>query len=139
MEFSNNKDKRNFIQEIRYAELTEVSMTDYPGNYTKCIGSFEIIRYSAAEFVETNPENGSSIEQDLQITLRGQNEEIDIAVTNITGKYLIIMLKYGNGSIKIVGTNDNPVVLNSENSGLPIITKLISKRTSAEPAKYLLV
>jgi hypothetical protein len=89
--------------------------------------------------VETNPENGSSIEQDLQITLRGQNEEIDIAVANITGKYLIIMLKYGNGSIKIVGTTDNPVVLNSENSGSPIITKLISKRTSAEPAKYLLV
>lgn len=139
MEFSSNKDKRNSIQEISYAELTEVSMTDYPGNYTKCIGAFERIRYSEAEFVETNPENGSSVEQDLQITLRGQSEEIDVAVSYITGKYLVIMLKYGNGSIKIVGTPDNPVVLTSENSGLPIITKILSKRISAEPAKYLLV
>lgn len=134
----NNNNKRNRIIEIWYAELNGVSMVDYPGNYVSCFGTFEKMRYSTAELVESESVNGDQIEQNFSIISRGLSSELDIILSQITGKYLVFKLVYENGEIKILGTKDNPVVLSRESSGSPVSNTLSCKRNCAETAKYLL-
>jgi len=139
MYITRNNDKLNRIVEIWYAALNAVSMVDYPGNFARCVGTFTQLKISEATFEESEPENGSPVEQQLDITVRGQNEDSDNESINICGQYLIMKLVFNNEKIKIVGTPDNPVVLSNSTTGEIIETKLYVKRYSAEKAKYLII
>lgn len=139
IKISKNSDKRSDIEEVWFSESANLDFVDYPGNYCRCVGDFERIKFSTAEMQEDEPENGSSINQEINIILRGQNTEVDDQVLAIGGKYIVLMLKFSNGDTKIMGTKDNPVVLAALKSGKPLATTLSSTRTSAEKAKYLLV
>lgn len=138
IKISSNSDKRSDIIEVGYAEPSNLDFTDYPGNYCQCVGDFEPIKFTTASIQEDEPENGSAINQELSIVVRGQNRETDDTLLEIGGKYLILKLKFSNGDIKIVGTKDNPVVLSCLKSEKPLAVTLTSTRTSAEKAKYIL-
>jgi len=139
MNISSNKDKQNRLCEIWHAQPNTVAMVDYPGNYAKCVGSFTELKFSDASFEESDVENGSPIQQNLEITINGQNQESDNESLDLTSNYLILKLLYTNGDIKILGTKDNPVTLLSNSTGTPAALKLYTQRISAEKAKYLLI
>lgn len=138
MNILSNSDRLNRIVEIWHSQANAVNMVDYPGIYAKCSGTFTELKFAEATFDEAEVENGAPIEQQLDIIIRGQNKQSDIEAIDIAGNYLILKLVYYNGDIKVVGTKENPVVLQCTTSGTPVETKFSTKRFSAEKAKYLL-
>lgn len=137
MKITDNKNKISRISSLHYAPVSDVQIVDYPGQYAKCSGNFTEISFSEATFDELEPDNGSAVEQNIDILLRGQSEESDIECTDIAGKYLLLKIGYTNGKTKLVGTPDNPVLLSTQTGGSQVETKLTCKRFSAEKAKYI--
>ena len=136
---TSNSAKRNALIGVSYSEPQNLLFVDYPGTTATCTGTFEVIKLSEASFLETDPENGAPVDQDISIIIRGQSKETDETIHDVTGKYLILKMTYLNGDVKIMGTPDCPVILISENSSNPTINTLSCKRTSPEKAKYLVV
>jgi len=137
MEITKNTERYNRIIGIFFAQANTVSMVDYPGNYAKCVGTFTELQFSEATFTENDVENGAPIEQQLDIIVRGQSEQADNELLNLTNAYQLIKLVYLNGKSKLVGTPDNPVLLTASTGGDVIETTLSVQRISAEKAKYL--
>lgn len=139
IEIKSNSDKRSDISKVSYIDALNSQFVDYPGNYCECVGNFLPIKFSSVSMVEDDAENGAPISQELSIDIRGQNQDIDNQVLQVTGKYILLKLEFSNGDVKIVGTKDNPVVLSTLKSEKPLMTTLSTTRTSAEKAKYLVV
>lgn len=132
-----NSTKRNRIIGIEYALLSESSVRDFPGNFIQVMtSSWQDLKITSVEFTETEPSNGDFIEQELAIVINGEDSILDSLLQTMTGNEVLLRLTYSNGEIKIVGTEENPVVLARTKTGSPVQQILSSKRKSAERAKF---
>jgi len=133
---SGNSAKRNRIISIDYLLVSESTINDYPGNYIQVLSTGWIsVKYSSIEFTEEDEGTGDFITQKLDINLFGSDDTMEQAMKSIIGKEIIIRLTYATGQQKIVGTGENPVILQHTSSGSPVKHTLSFERNSSEKAK----
>jgi len=136
LQISENKNKRSRICKISYAFASDLIMNNYPGDSIQLIGNFSDIRFSSANFSEILEANGEQYNQELLIEIKGNDPDTQKTISDLTGKYIILKLEYTNKEMKIVGTDESPLMLMHEQSGTPLVNKLSLSRNSAEKAKY---
>lgn len=140
MKSNSNETRRNRIARIDYCLLSDATVNDYPGSFIQVLAtSWVPVAFSSVEFMESNPINGDFVEQELNISLSGTDRDIEQETESVCGNELIIRLTYTNGEVRIIGTEENPVLLGCTSAGSPVRQTLSCKRKSAEKAKYLLV
>jgi hypothetical protein len=113
------------------------SIRDYPGNEIYIAGDWLPIRFSSANFQETDETNGEPVAQELSIKISGSEKEAESIIRDLCGQEILLRLQYSNGDVKVVGTDDNPVYLSHSAGGSPVASTISFKRNSAERAKHL--
>lgn len=136
LQISDNKNKRSRICKIAYAFASDLVINNYPGENIQVIGNFSNILFSSASFSEILEANGEQYIQELIIDIKGNDPDAQKTIADLTGKYTILKLEYSNSEVKIVGTDESPLMLIHEQSGTPVVNRLSVSRTSAEKAKY---
>ena len=140
MNITSNSEKRNRIIGIDYILNSNATVNDYPGDLIQVLVSEWLsVKFTNVTFNESDPTNGEYVTQELTIMLTGTNSEIEKMIRDITGRELLLRLTYSSGMVKVVGTEDNPVVLSACSFGSPVQHTLESKRNSAEKAKSLMM
>lgn len=133
-----NGSKRATICGVDYVFNHDATVKDYPlQDLIVIVPSWTPIKYSSVSFSQSDDNNGEMIIQELSITLKGMDPEAEKELNTITGKGVLVRLKYSNGLYKVVGTEDNPVIFSQKVDSSPTSLMIISKRLSAEKAKYL--
>jgi len=136
---TNNESKRNRITGINYVLVSEATVRDFPGQYIQVlVTGWNDIKFSSVEFTETESVNGEFVIQELLLKIFGSDFELDQLIRSVIGNELLIQLLYANGDVKIMGTEDCPVILAHSFTGSPVSQTLSTTRNSAEKAKYLL-
>lgn len=136
---SGNSSKRNRIVGVDYLITSEAIVRDYPGQFITVVGGAWLpIKFSSIDFQENEPTTGGFVEQTLAIELFGSDQELDNGIRSLTGNEVLIRLTYASGSVKVIGTAENPVIFSHGSAGSPVKHNLTSERRSAEPAKALL-
>lgn len=136
MEQPNNATKRNRIVRLDYVFLSDVTVIDYPGNFIQVItDSWVPVPFSNMDFMETDSISGGFVDQDMMITRSGYDDSLEQEIKSMIGNELLLKLTYQDGTSKIVGTEQNPVILGWSSSGSPVKQTLSCKRKSAERAK----
>lgn len=138
IKINDNKDKRSRICKISYAYASDLLINNYPGDAIQVIGDLERIYFSSVSFSEVQEANGEQYQQELIIEIKGNNQEAQKTISDLTGKYTIVKLEYSNQEIKIVGTPESPLMFIHEQSGMPSVNRLSVNRYSAEKAKYII-
>jgi hypothetical protein len=132
-----NDQKRAIVCKIDSVLTSEVSVRNYPGNEIFIAGEWQPVRFSSADFQETDETNGEPVRQELTILISGSEKETEQTIRELCGQELLIRLQYSNGETKVIGTDDNPVSLSHGSAGAPVVQTLYCKRNSAEKAKHL--
>ena len=139
MKSTSNATKRNRIQSLDYVMLSNATVNDFPGKFIQVLTTVWIpFKFSSVEFTESEPVGGDFVEQDISIIMYGSDSTIDQEIQSMVGNEILLRLTYSNGDVKIVGTEENPVLLGCTSSGTPVKQTFSTKRKSAEKAKYLL-
>ena len=132
-----NTTKRNRISLIDFVLLSEATVRDFPGKFIQVTTTgWNSIQFSSVEFSEYQPSNGEFVDQELNIFINGTDSSIDQELQLLCGNEVLIRLTYANGDVKIVGTEENPILLESSSTGSPVRQTLSTKRKSAEKSKY---
>lgn len=122
---------------IDYVLLSEATVRDFPGKFIQVTTTgWNALKFSSVEFSEYQPSNGDFVDQELNIYINGADPTIDQELQLLCGNETLIRLTYANGDIKIIGTEENPLLLTCLSSGSPVRQTLTTKRKSAEKAKY---
>lgn len=138
LQISENKNKRSRICKISYAFASDLIINNYPGDSIQVIGNFSDVRFSSANFSEILEANGEQYNQELLLEIKGNDSDTQKTISDLTGKYIILKLEYTNQEVKIVGTNESPLMLLHQQSGTPVVNNLSFSRNSAEKAKYII-
>lgn len=138
MKITENKNKRARICKIGYACISDLVIINYPGSQIQITGDFKNIAFSVASFSEIMEANGEQYLQELIIEMKGNDPAVQKEISEITGKYCLVKLEYTNQEVKVIGSEESPVLLIHEQSGNPVINKLSVSRNSPEKAKYLI-
>lgn len=140
MYIASNSEKRNRIIGLEYVLLSDATVRDYPGNFIQVLTSdWNPLPFTSISFNESDSTNGEYINQEIAIVLTGTNSEVEKTLLDISGRELLIRLKYGSGMEKVVGTEENPVILAVGSAGSPVQHTLETKRNSAEKSKALMI
>lgn len=136
----NNEAKRATICQIDYVLNSMATVKDYPGDSIRVLTlEWVPIKFSTASFIETNQINGEFVIQELTINVTGMDQILEKQLRDISGQAVLVRLKYTSSTTKVVGTEENPVLFEYSCEGSPVVQTLISKRNSAEKAKYLTI
>lgn len=137
MEKASNTTKRNRIVAIDYVLLSEATVRDYPGKLIQILtNGWNALNFSSVELLESELGNGDFVDQELTVIVSGSDSAIDQELGLLSGNEVIIRFTYSNGDKKIMGTEENPVLLSCSSTGSPVRQTLHSKRKSAEKTKY---
>ncbi len=133
-----NKDKRTDICKIYFAVISETIIEDYPGDKIRVAADWNKINFAQASLSEIENLNGEMIEQEISIKITGSTPEVIDLLKMITGKHVILRFDFSAGEKKVVGNDNNPILLSHEASGSPIAQYLTCKRLSPERSKNLI-
>jgi hypothetical protein len=139
IQINTNSAKRASICGIDYVLNSEATVKDHLGNKIRVLVTEWIpIKFSSASFLEKDETNGELVSQELSIKLAGIDQETEQLIRDVAGSGILIRLLYTSGVYKVVGTEENPVLLAHSSSESPTFHTLYSNRNSAEKAKFLL-
>lgn len=137
---STQSNKRAVICGIAILPVSAITMSESIAQPTVVItstSSAEYLRVQSASFSERKSESGDYVEQNLECVFT------DTSQTNVAGKRdwvdedAIVLLKYSNNEVRVVGTKLVPVRCEFEESGNPRSIRLSFKRKSPEFSKIL--
>ena len=94
------------------------------------------IPVSSGEFKEKNV-SGELTEQELKAVVTDTGASFSNSLRDLLCREGLVCLKFTNGSERVVGTDQFPVVVTLQESGSPAAFTLSFKRSSPEPAKIL--
>lgn len=131
------ENKRSQICGMSFIPMTDATVVNHPGeSIIKISGTWHEISISSGEFKEKEG-NGDVVEQELEAVVTDTGENAVALLRNICRCDGLIRLRHTNGDIKVVGTDQFPVLLTMQRSGTPASITLSFKRKSPEPAKIL--
>jgi hypothetical protein len=134
----NKESKRASICQVYFMEIAESTVTDIPGlPQIKVIGDWAKIDYSTVEFAEDKSSDGNSYEVNLSITFSDSSLEKMRELIAWLGIYILVRLDYTDGTSRVVGTDQFPVVLSLSGQGSPRSLIFSYKNQQPELSKIL--
>lgn len=130
-------DKIATIYSVSLVQVEEIiKMMDIPGNNQVCIKAPQILlKPSSVEYSEEEEEAGSFFKVELKIKLTDTSFEAQEEYRKLSSQYLIILLYYSNGIVKVVGSKRVPVRLAFSLKGNPTVVELSFKENLPEKSK----
>ncbi len=133
----NENDKRAQICALSYLPLPEATVRNLPGAKSiRVSGEWIDIPISKGEFKEKTT-SGALVEQEIKATVTNTGNEFSARLHDLFNQEGLVRLKLTNGTERVVGTDQFPVLLTLEESGSPAAFSISCKRNSPEPAKTL--
>ena len=132
--------KRAVICGVAVLPLLGISMSAPIGRHTVTItgsGGVEYYRVQSASFSEKKAESGDYVEQEMECIFTDTSQESVEEKMSFTTQEILVLLKYSNGQVKVIGTDLAPVRANIEISGTPLTVRIAFKRKSPEFSKFL--
>lgn len=134
----NKESKRASICQVYYMAIAESTVTNIPGlPQIKVIGDWAKIDYSTVEFAEDKSSDGNSYEVNLSITFSDSSLEKMRELIAWLGIYILVRLDYTDGTSRVVGTDQFPVVLSLSGQGSPRSLIFSYKNQQPELSKIL--
>ena len=128
----NKESKRASICQVYFMAIAESTVTNIPGlPQIKVIGDWAKIDYSTVEFAEDKSSDGNSYEVNLSITFSDSSLEKMRELIAWLGIY------YTDGTSRVVGTDQFPVVLSLSGQGSPRSLIFSYKNQQPELSKIL--
>lgn len=122
---------------MSFMPLSAATIRNFPGaNIIQVAGEWIDIPVIQGEFKEKMT-SGSLIEQELKAVVTDTGIDSAVSLHNLFRQEGVARLKFTNGTERVVGTDQFPVLLTLEESGSPASFKLSFKRDSPELSKIL--
>lgn len=133
----NTYNKRAQVFGMGFIPLKNATVLNFPGeNVIRVTGEWVEMPIVQGEFKEkTIP--GNLIEQELKAMITDTGTASADSLHDWFRQEGLVRLKFTNGSERVVGTDQFPVLIQLEESGSPAVFTLSFKRNSSEPAKIL--
>lgn len=134
----NRESKRAAICGVSCMTLAESTVTNVPGvPQIQVSGTWDRLAYSSAEFTEQLSSDGYYYDVNLTVSFSDSSPENTRLLLNWVGIYVLVRLDYTDGTSRIVGTGQFPVVLGVSGEGSPHALRLSYKGQQPEPSKFL--
>lgn len=132
----NQNDRRSQVCEMYFLPISDAVVDNTPGmEFIKIRGEWIRIGISSGEFKEKQDPVGGIVEQELKAVVTDTGEANTRLVRKLIVNDGLVLLDMTNGSRKVIGTDQFPVLLSCEYSGSPLKLSLSFKRDSPEPSK----
>lgn len=134
----NKESKRAAICGVYFMAVAESNVTNVPGvPQIKVIGTWDKQKYSGAEFSESLASDGNSYDVNLTVSYSDSSPENTADLLSWLGIYIMVRLDYTDGTCRVVGTDQFPVVLGLSGEGSPHALRLAYKGNQPEQSKFL--
>lgn len=134
----NRESKRSSICGVELISLAEATVTCIPGDPKITVsGAWDRLDYSTAEFSEQLSSDGTGYDCNLTISFSDSSPSKSSEVLSWCGIYVLAKLRYTDGSLRVVGTDQFPLVLSFSGEGAPHALRLTYKGTQPESARFL--
>lgn len=135
---SNKESKRSSICGAEIIACAESDVVSVPGNCNISVsGVWEKLDFSSVEFSEKPTSDSSSYDVSIDFSFSDTCQDNYIHLITWCNIYVLIKLIYSDGSVKVVGSPDFPVILQLNNEGSPAKFHLTYSGQQPEPSKYL--
>lgn len=133
----NNSNKRNEVCGLEFIPIAEAEVDNMPGhNVIRLSGSTTRIPISKGEFTEEITD-GTVVKQTFSAVVTNTGMANTLSLRLLLGQEGILIIHLTNGEIKVVGTDEFPVMITLTQSGTPSVHELTFDRESPEHAKFL--
>ena len=120
---------------MEFLPISQATVENRPGNpVIRVRGTFTRLPIASGEFRESET-NGNPIEQELEAIITDTSAANLTGYRNLLAEYGLLRMTLTNGDVRVVGTDEFPVLVSTELSGTPQSLTLSFKRNSPEPAK----
>lgn len=131
----NENNKRAQLCGMDFLPIAGASINNQPGaDYIRIAGTWREIPVSSGEWKETEAMNGI-IAQELKVVVTNTSDEFLKELRGWLRQEGVVRLTFTNEIMRVVGTDQFPVLLTIEQGGSPSSLTLSMKRDSPEPAK----
>ena len=135
---SNKESKRSSICRAEIIACAESDIVSVPGNSNISVsGVWEKLKFSSVEFSEKTTSDSSSYDVSIDFSFSDTSHDNYIQLMTWCNIYVLIKLIYSDGSVKVVGSSDFPVILQLNKEGSPAKFHLTYSGQQPEPSKYL--
>jgi hypothetical protein len=130
--------KRASICRVYFIALAESTVSNIPGlPQIKVVGDWVKLDYSTAEFDEEDSSDGNFYDVNLSISFSDSSPEKLRELIAWLGIYILVRLDYTDGTSRVVGTDQFPVVLSLSGKGSPHSLIFSYKSQQPELSKFL--
>lgn len=134
----NKESKRAAICGVSFMAVAESTVTNVPGlSQIQVIGTWDKQNYSSVEFSETLSSDGSNYDVNLTVSYSDSSPQNSVDLLAWSGIYILIRLDYTDGTCRVVGTDQFPIVLGLSGEGSPRALRLSYKGQQPEQSKFL--
>lgn len=134
----NKESRRSSICRVSLITLAESSVTNIPGDpFIKVTGNWDELDYSNAEFSEQLSSDGSFYDISLSISFSDSSPDKKRELLAWVGIYIIARLDYTDGTSRVIGTDQFPVVMSLSGEGSPHTLRMSYKGQQPESSKFL--
>lgn len=134
----NRESKRATICGVSFMTVAESTVTHVPGiPQIQVIGTWDKQNYSSVEFYETLSSDNFSYDVNLTVTYSDSSYGNTVDLLTWLGIYILVRLDYTDGTCRVVGTDQFPVVLGLSGEGSPRSLRLSYKGNQPELSKFL--
>ena len=99
--------------------------------------TIEFNRVQSASFTEKRSESGDFINQEFDSVFTDTSETVTLDRRQLADTDAIILIKYSNGDVRVIGTDLAPVRCEVEEAGSPRTFRVSFKRKSPEFSKFV--
>ena len=122
---------------FEFIPIAVAEVDNLPGhNVIRLSGSTTRIPISKGEFTEEITD-GTVVKQTLSAIVTNTGMANTLSLRLLLGQEGILIIHLTNGEIKVVGTDEFPVMITLTQSGTPSVHELTFDRVSPEHAKFL--
>lgn len=134
----NRESKRSSICGVELISLAEATVSCIPGDPKITVsGTWDKLDYSTVEFSEQLSSDGTGYDSNLTISFSDSSPSKSSEVLSWCSIYVLAKLRYTDGSVRVVGTDQFPVVFSFSGEGAPHALRLTYKGTQPESARFL--
>ena len=128
-------DNRAAVCGVEFLPVSRATVGNMPGNPAIRVGgTFVRLPIASAEFRESET-NGTPVEQELEAVITSTGADNLSGYRDLLADYGLLRLTFTNGDVRVVGTDEFPVLVSTELSGTHRSLTLSFKRDSPEPSK----
>ena len=133
-------EKRSAICHLTFYDIAVVSINTSIGMPVASLtvkSDGVILPVVGASLSEVQSSSGSFVDIELSAKITDTSKPMVNLLSNCSYRYGVLVLRYTDGSKKLLGTPNSPILLTYEKSGIPAAFVLSVKGSQPEYAKFI--